>query len=197
MAVGACPCLLAIVLAANSAVSASAKAPVYVLDGYRIEGLGPEITAGLVAGLKHHPGAHVREADIKADLDILAKELHARHITGRLFTGMAEGNGHLTVFFEVVTSGPPGAELWTSHHLVSQQFEGATGVPPSALARASGLKTGDILSPGKVAAARHAILLLVEKLEPGNASTLKVRIQARPHGEAALTWIFGKGGKTP
>lgn len=195
--VGACPCLLAVILAAGSANSAPATAPVYVLDGYRIEGLGPKITAELVAGLEHHPGAHVREADIKADVDLLAKELHARHITGRLFTGTAESNGHLTVYFEVVKLGPPGTELWASHRLVSQKFEGAAGVSASALASASGLKTGDVLSPEKIAAARRAILLLVEKLKPDKALTVKVRIQTKPHGEAALTWIFGESGSTP
>lgn len=184
--------LLAVLLSVSSVVSAPTRAPEYVLDGYRFEGIAPKVSAGLVAGFKHHAGARVREEDIKADVDILAKELHAQHITGRLFTGMAEGNGHLVVFFQLVDTNPAGAKFWTSHHLVSQEFEGLTGVPAGILARISGLKTGDLLSPEKVEAARRALLAEAKKLDGHNRLTLKVRIQSKPPDKAALTWIFGE-----
>lgn len=193
--------LLAFILAASTALSApekAPKAPEYILDGFRLEGIGgPKIAAGLVAGLKHHAGSRVHEADIKADLKILTEELRARHITGRLFTGMAESNGHLTVFFQLVNTAPKGANLWSSRHLVSQKFEGAAGVPARDLVHATNLTPGDALTPEKIVAARKGILTLVKKFNHDKMLSLKVRIQTRPHDEAALTWIFGESAKKP
>ena len=188
--------LLAAILAAGAAMAAAPKAPIYILSGYRFEGLlGPRNTIGLVAKLKHQPGARITEADIRADVDALAKELRARHIRGQLVTGTAEGDGHILVFFDLVDTDPPGARLWMSHRLISQAFEGVTGVSADAMARATGLKPGDALSPEKIVAARRAVLTLVAKSRPGKALTVKVRIQTRPHNEAALTWIIGDSNK--
>ena len=190
--------LIITILAADASMATPAKALVYILDGYRLQGIpGHGNTAGLIAKLKHHPGARVTEAEIKTDVDILAKELHARHIRGRLVTGTAEGNGHILVFFELVDEGPPGANLWTSHHLISQQFQGAVRVPADSLTRASGLKPGDELSPEKIGAARRAILLLIAKSNPGKTLVIKVRIQTKPGDKAALTWIIGERNKKP
>src|ERR1700722_10334572 len=120
------------ILVAGVALGTPEKSPTYILGGYKFEGLlGPGNTGGLVAKLKDQPGARIRKADIKADVGILAKELHARHIRGQLFTGLIEGGGHIWVIFHLADLDPPGAKLWTSRRLASQQFEGVSGIPAS------------------------------------------------------------------
>jgi hypothetical protein len=181
----------AILVAGAAALGTPAKSPTYVLDGYRFEGLlGPGNTGGLVAKLKNQPGSRIKKADIKADIGILAKELHARHIRGQLFTGLIEGGGHIWVIFHLANLDPPGAKLWTSRRLGSQQFENVSGIPAGDLVGATGLKAGDALSPEKIIAARKGLMALFAKLRPGKVIRIQARIQTKPSNEAALSWII-------
>jgi hypothetical protein len=181
------------ILAAGVALASPAKPPAYILEGYRFEGiLGPGNSTGLVAKLKDKPGGRVRKADIKVDVDLLAKELHARHIRGQLFTGLIEGNGRIWVIFHLTDPDPPGARLWSSHRLASQEFQGVSWIPTGKLAGATGLKPGEALSPEKITAARKGLSAMLAKSRPGKAFAIQVRIQTEPANEAALSWIIGE-----
>lgn len=192
MAIAASPSVLAFVLAATGALSASASVPVYVLEGYRFEGLEPKITASLVARLKHHRGDRVREADIKSDVDVLAKELRTRHLRGRLFTGFQESGSRLWVWFNLVPLAPPqGAARWMFHRLQSQHFEGPPGLSESALTAATRLRLGDTISTDNLDDARRGLLALYARSRPGKKPPiLQLRVEVRPLNQVTLTWIL-------
>jgi len=192
MAIAARSGVLAFILAATGALSSPARAPVYVLDGYRFDGLDPKITTRLAAGLKHHPGARITEADIRADTAVLAKELRALHLRGRLFTGFEEGGGHLWVHFDFAPLAPPqGANRWMYRHLDSQHFEAPPGIAASAMAAATHLKPGDTVTTDNVDVARKALLALYAKSRPGkDAPILQLRVERRPDNKVMLTWIL-------
>ena len=186
--------LMSIILAAGAAIAAPAGTPVYVLNGYRFEGiLGPKNTVGLVAKLKHQPGARVTEPDIKADVAILANELHARHLRGRLFTGLAEtDDGHLWVHFDLAPLAPPqGADRWMSRRLESQHFEGPAGIADSLMAAATGLKGGDTISTENIEQARKGLLALYAKVRSSKGPPLvRLRVEIKPDNKVALTWML-------
>lgn len=185
--------LLMAALIASGAVSANAtKAPTYILNGYSFGGMRNLNTAELEAKLKDKPGARITESNIVADKTIVARELEARHIKGRLFASIAENNGRVWVIFDLLH---PESRMMTfspNRHLEAQNFEGASHISADALIAATGLKKGELLSPEKVNAARRAILAEYARFMPGRVASLKVRMRIRPDGEVTLTWIISE-----
>jgi outer membrane protein assembly factor BamA len=186
--------LLAALLTAGAAVAANAdNMPTYILNGYSFGGIPGVNTEELVAKFKHKPGARITRADVAADEVILGNELRARGIEGNLFATLAEKHGRVWVIFDLQDPNRPAAHPGKpGRHLEVQEFEGASRISASALAAATGLKTGDLLSPEKVNAAREAILALYGKRMPGQMPSLKGKLQIRPDGKARLTWIIGE-----
>ena len=185
--VAACAAGLA---APHIAAGAPAKGQTYVLKGYKFGGkLDAANAAKIVAKLKHQPGDHVTEADIDADAASFARELKARHLMGRFFASSEEVRGGVWLTFALYPTVYAHSSEWSSRRLESQHFEGATGLPTAALLQATHLKSGDTLSTDKVEAARIAIMALLSKSPNKSAVSVKIRIQAKPNNEAALTWI--------
>lgn len=186
--------LLAAMLTVGAAMAASAaKAPAYILNGYSFGGMPGVNTAELTAKLGHKEGDRVTRADIAADEAVLARELRARHIDGRLFTSLAEKHGRVWVIFDLQKPDPrsASAEKWAGR-LKSQSFQGASRISAAALAAATGLKPGDPLSPEKINAARQAVVALYARSMPGKAPSLKGRAQTAADGQVTLTWIIGE-----
>ena len=186
--------LLAATLAVGAAMAAgAAKAPTYILSGYSFGPIPGVNTVELEAKLKHKEGERITSADIAADRAIIAKELEARHIKGRLFTSLAEKRGRVWVIFDLLDPDRPTAHLGKpAGHLKSQNFEGASRISAGDLAAATGLKQGDQLWPEKINAARQAIVALYAKSMPGKAISLKARMQTAADGEVTLTWIIAE-----
>jgi hypothetical protein len=144
-------------LLAATLTAGAAKAPTYILNGYSFGRMPGVNTAELAAKLKDKEGARVTRADIAVDQAILVKELQARHIKGQLFTTLAEKHGRIWIIFDVLDSNGPAAKTGKPLLLLaSQSFEGASRISTSALAAATGLKHGDLLSAEKINAARQA-----------------------------------------
>jgi hypothetical protein len=184
--------MLAAMLTLGAATVNAGKEPVYILKGYSFGRMPGVNTTELEAKLKDKAGAHITRANILADKEIIAKELEARHINGVLFAGVAERNGHIWVIFDLQHPQQlPGADK-RPRHLETQSFEGATRISPVALAAATGLKKGDIISPEKLNAARQAILRRYAKALPGKAISLKSKMRTKPDGAATMTWIIGE-----
>jgi outer membrane protein assembly factor BamA len=186
--------LLAVALGVGTAVAATGdKGPTYILNGFVINGVHRVDTSALEAKFKDKPGARITRADIAVDQAILAKELEARHISGELFAGLAEKNGHVWVIFEVQHPGQMMAKAdKPPRHLDTQYFDGSSRIPPKTLAEASGLKKGDPLSPAKLNAARRAILAEYAKSMPGKLVTLKAKMRTRPDGGVTMIWMIGE-----
>jgi outer membrane protein assembly factor BamA len=186
--------LLAALLAAGAAMAANADGlPTFILNGYSFGGISGVNTDELAAKFKHKPGARISRADVAADEVILANELRTRGIKGNLFATLAEKHGRVWVIFDLQDPNRPAGHLGKpGRRLEAQEFEGASRISASALAAATGLKTGDLLSPEKVNAARQAILALYGKFMPGQVPSLKGKMQVRPDGRARLTWIIGE-----
>jgi outer membrane protein assembly factor BamA len=181
--------LLATLFSVGTTLAASAPtAATYILNGYDLSGIHGINAAELEAKLMDKPGVRITQADIHADTKIVAEELEARHIKGQLFTTLAKKNGHVWIIFDLLnpTAGPQLGSL------ESQNFEGASSVPASALAAGSGLKTGDQLTQEKLLAARRAIVATYAKAMPGRKIALKVRLQHRLGDKTILTWIIGE-----
>jgi hypothetical protein len=186
--------VMAVVCAIGLAAAAPppTKQPAYVLEGYRFAGLlTPANTAGIIAKLKHQPGARVTGADIAADAAIFATELKARHLKGRFLASSEENRGRIWVTFGLWHLIYPDSGAWSSRQLESQHFEGVSGIPTSALLRATQLKPGDALSPERIDSAKDAIEALLAKTASGTKLTIKIKIQTRPNNKAALTWVIG------
>ena len=186
--------LLAATLTALAAMAAgAANAPSYIFSGYSFGPIPGVNTAELEAKLTHKAGDRITSADVAADGAILAKELEARHIHGRLFTSTAEKHGHVWIIMDVQDPDHPNAHLGKpAGHLKSQNFEGASRISAGDLAAATGLKQGDQLWPEKIRAAREAIVAAYAKSVPGKAITLKARMQTQADGDVTLTWIIGE-----
>ncbi len=186
--------LLAVALTVGAPMAASAaKAPTYILNGYSFGPIPGVNTALLETKLTHKAGDRITSADVAADSAIIAKELAARHVHGRLFTSLAEKHGHVWVIMDVLDPGHPNTHLGKpAGHLKSQSFEGASHISAGDLAAATGLKQGDQLWPEKIRAAEKAIVAAYAKSAPGKAITLKARMQTKANGEVTLTWIVGE-----
>jgi outer membrane protein assembly factor BamA len=186
--------LLAVALTFGAVSAANAvHERVYILNGYTFSGMPGVNTDELVAKLKDHAGAHVTQADIDADTAIVAKELQARRLPGRLFTSRAERHGRIWVIFDLLDPDAPRRRFWAAgQHLAAQNFEGASGISASDLAAATGLKEGDPLSPEKINAARQAIVALYAKATPGKMVSVRGRMQTHGKGELTLTWIIAE-----
>jgi hypothetical protein len=186
--------LLAAALTVGVAMAATAaKAPTYIFSGYSFGPIPGVNTAELEAKLTHKAGDRITSADVSADHAIIAKELEARHIPGRLYTSLAEKHGHVWVIMDVLDPAHPNAHLGKpAGRLKSQNFEGASQIPAGDLAAATGLKQGDRLWPEKIKAARDAIVAAYAKSVPGKAISLKARLQTASDGEVTLTWIIGE-----
>ena len=177
-------------LGAFAATANAADTPTYILNGYTFPGLSGINTDELEAKLKDKPGARITRADIAADQAILTKELEARHITGQLLVGMAEKNGHVWVIFQVQHPGLVEQKSDTmSRRFETQFFEGASRIPPTKLAAATGLRRGEPLSLERLRMARRAILAEYEKVMPGKPVILKAKMRTRPDGSVTMTWI--------
>jgi len=186
--------LLAAALTLGAVTAASAgQTRVYILNGYTFGGMPGVNTGELAAKLKDQEGARVTQADIAVDSAIVAKELQAQHIPGRLFTSLAEKHGRVWVIFDLQDPVRMTPSFWTSaRRLKTQNFEGASRISASALAAATGLKPGDTLSREKINVARQAILALYAKSVPGKAPSLKGKMQGTAAGDVNLTWIVGE-----
>jgi hypothetical protein len=186
--------LLAVALTVGAAMAAgAAKAPTYIFIGYSFGPIPGVNTAELEAKLTHKAGDRITPADVHADQLIVADELRARHLEGRLFASIAEKHGRVWIIFDLIK--PPklmGNFGDSPHHLESQSFEGESRLSASALAAATGLRPGDPLSPEKMLAARQAIAAAYAKAMPGKLSSLKARMQIAPDGGVTLTWIVGE-----
>lgn len=186
--------LLAATLTVGTAMAACAThPPSYILNGYSFGGMPGVNTAELTAKLTHKEDDRVTRADIAADQAILARELRARHIEGRLFASLAERHGRVWIIFDLQKPDrrSANAEKWAGR-LKSQSFQGASRISADALAAATGLKPGDPLSPEKINAARQAIVALYARSMPGKALSLKGKAQTAADGEVTLTWIIGE-----
>jgi outer membrane protein assembly factor BamA len=183
--------LLAAALFACATLAAnSASAPTYILNGYTFDGLTGVNTGELLARLKHKEGDRITRAEIVAEQAILAKELKARQIEGRLFTTIAEKHGRIWIMFDLQQ---PAANIGGPiRRLESQKFEGATHIAAGVLAAATGLKDGEVLSLENLRAARRAILAEYAHSMPSGSLSLKTRMQTRPDGKVRLTWIIAE-----
>ena len=186
--------LLAATLTALAAMAAgAANAPSYIFSGYSFGPIPGVNTAELEAKLTHKAGDRITPADVDADRAVIAKELEARHIPGRLYTSLAEKHGHVWIIMDVLDPAHPNAHLGKpAGRLKSQNFEGASSIPAGDLAAATGLKPGDRLWPEKIEAGREAIVAAYAKAMPGKAISLKARKQTGADGEVTLTWIIGE-----
>jgi hypothetical protein len=169
--------------------ASAAKERVYTFGGYTFGGFVGINTDELAAALKDQAGARVTQADLALDIAAFTAELKARHVKGRLLGSFAEKHGTIWVIFDLQSSAP-GATLYAGKPLRSQSFEGATRLPAGALAAATGLKPGDVLSVEKIRAAHDAILALYAHSAPGKAPTLRTRAQASGDGQVTLTWLL-------
>jgi hypothetical protein len=175
-----------------SATASAAKAPVYILNGYSFGKMPGVNTAELEAKLKEKAGARITQADIAADEAIIAKELRARHVPGRLFTSLAEKHGRVWIIFDLIDTNRPTGAFGKPRNLDMQKFEGATRISAGALAAATGLKQGEPLSQEKLGSARKAIAAAYAKAMPGRVVTIKGKMQIKPDGKVTLTWIIGE-----
>jgi outer membrane protein assembly factor BamA len=183
---------LAVALAIAAGPTAiAAKEKVYTLGGYTFGGFAGVNTDELTAKLKDHAGARVTQADISADEAMLVAELRARHVRGRLLTTLAEKHGTIWLIFDLQGRGT-GAALYYGEPLKSQTFEGATHIPASDLAAATGLKPGDTLTFEKVRAAHDALAALYARSAPGATPSIRSRAKVSADGQITLTWLIGE-----
>jgi outer membrane protein assembly factor BamA len=182
----------ALVFAAAPAAN-TANGKVYILNGYSFGGFGDTNTAEQATKLKDQEGARVTQADITVDETMLATELRARNIKGRLFTTIAEKNGRIWLIFDLQVPRPGLERLAASEeHLKSQVFAGATQIPAADLAAATGLKPGDMLSFEKINTARQGLLALYAKSIPGRTPSIRGKMQTTADGRVVLTWMIGE-----
>jgi hypothetical protein len=185
--------LLAATLTALAMAASAAKAPTYIFSGYSFGPIPGANIAELEAKLPHKAGDRITMADVHADQIILAEELRARHLEGRLFASTAEKHGRVWIIFDLIKPPKLMGDFGNSpHHLESQSFEGESHLSASALAAATGLRPGDPLSPEKMLEARQAIAVAYAKAMPGKLSSLKARMRIAPDGGVTLTWIIGE-----
>jgi outer membrane protein assembly factor BamA len=180
---------VAMLFAASIAAVSADGAKHYIFDGYSLSGVKGIDAHALEAKLKHKLGARVTRADIAEDEAIVLKEAKAHHLEGHLFTTFAEKKGHLWVIFDLLNPRP--RDVFSKpHHFEAQRFEGATRIPASTLSAATGLRSGDLLSPEKINGARRAILAAYAKSVPGKTINVVCRMQTKPDGKATLTWVI-------
>jgi hypothetical protein len=160
--------------------------PSYILNGYSF-GIPGVNTAELEAKLKQKAGARITAADVDADQAIIQKEIEERHIQGQIIATTAEKHGRVWIIFDLLNL--PTSSANRVRHLELQSFEGDFRISASTLAAATGLKTGDQLSPQNLNAARRAILAAYAATMPGKAISLKARMQTRLDGRTTITWI--------
>ncbi len=173
--------------AASSAFAAKEK--VYTLGGYTFGGFAGVNTDELAAKLKDQAGARVTQADIAVDQAMFTQELRDRHIKGRLFASLAEKHGTVWLIFDLQRP-VAGSALYAGAPMQSQMFEGATQIPASELAAATGLKPGDTLSFDTIKAAHDAILAAYAKSGHGNPPFIKSRARVTGDGKVSLTWMI-------
>ena len=176
-------------IAAGMTAAHAGKAQVYVLNGYNLSGIPGVDAQALTAKLKHRAGARITRASIAEDRAIVEKELEARHIPGRLFTTLAEKKGHVWIIFDVLKD--PTWEFYrAARHLEAQHFDGNSRLSGNALAAATGLQRGEILSPEKASAAQRGIVGAYAKVFPGKKVGIACKMQGKPNGGVALTWTI-------
>jgi hypothetical protein len=175
---------LAIVSVSAAMAAKAHKARTYILNGYNFSGVHGANAADLEAKLKHHAGARVTQKDIAADKAIITKELEARHLEGQLFLTIAETHGHVWVIYDLLNP--------DVGRLAGQNFAGASRVPASVLAAATGLKPGDQLTREKMIAARRGIVKAYVQALPGKKVALKCRVQVKHGNKITLNWIIGE-----
>lgn len=166
---------------------AAEKAGTYTLLGFNLSGIKGVDQKALEAKLKHKPGDRITRDDIKDDTAIIEKELKAKGIQGRLFATMAERNGRVWIIVDVLDN--PARVFATQRQLEALRFEGASRVPADALARASGLRPGDLITPQKLDAARKGIVAAYAKAIPGKTVQITGKMQAKDNGKVVMTWI--------
>jgi hypothetical protein len=182
---------LAAALAISAAPAANAaKEQSYILSGYTWGGFAGQNTDELAAKLKDQPGARITKADISIDAAMLESELRARHVKGQLLTSLAEKHGRVWLIFDLQR--PMGAALYAGEPLTSQSFEGATRLPASDLAAATGLKPGDMLTFEKIRAAHSALLALYARSAPGKAPTIRSKAKISSDGRVSLIWMINE-----
>lgn len=175
-------------LACMPAIAAAKQdpAPTVILRGYRLSGAKGVDADALTAQLKDQAGARVTSADIDADARALGALLKAHHVEGQLFTTVAERDGRAWVLFDLIPPPPPPPPMI----LELQGFEGTRRVQAEALAAATGLKPGAVLSEARIDAARAAILDTYQKRVPGTAIKLRLVMRRRADGHVRLDWVI-------
>jgi outer membrane protein assembly factor BamA len=168
------------------------KGKVYILNGYSFGGFPDVNTDELAAKLKDQAGARITQADISADEAQLNAELRERHITGQLFTTIAEKHGRVWLIFDLQHHDSGAHFAAAGHPLKSEMFEGATRLSATDLAAATGLKPGDTLSFEGIRLARQGLLDLYAKAAPGNPPSIRSKMQMAADGQVVLTWLIGE-----
>lgn len=185
---------LALAILAPALADAAVQSKVYILNGYSLGGLhGAVDPAALEAKLGRKAGARITQADITADTAIVAAELKARHVEGRLATTLAEKRGRVWIIFDLLHPPEVNPGLHSGNaRVAAQRFEGARQVSPEALAAASGLEPGARLTPRSLNAARKAILALYARTIPDAPVGLTLRIRTTASGQSTLTWVVAE-----
>ena len=182
---------LLVALATGAVSSDATKEKVYTLGGYTFGGFAGLNTDELVSKLKDQAGARVTQADLALDRTMFEAQLRDRHIKGRLITSTAEKHGTIWLIFDLQRPGV-GSALYAGEPLKSQTFEGATRIPPSELAAATGLKPGDTLTFTTIKAARDAILALYARAAPGKPPLVRSRAKITAEGHVSLIWLISE-----
>lgn len=171
--------------------TAAAREKVYTLGGYTFGGFAGVNTDEMVAKLKDQAGARVTQADLALDRSMFEAQLHERHIKGRLITSTAEKHGTIWLIFDLQRPAL-GSALYAGEPLNSQTFEGATRIPVSELAAATGLKPGDTLTFTTIKAAHDALLALYARSVPGKPPLIRSRARISGSGQVTLIWVISE-----
>jgi hypothetical protein len=169
----------------------AAKEKVYTLGGYTFGGFAGVNTDELAAKLKDQAGARVTRADIAIDESMFEAQLRERHIKGRLLTSLAEKHGTIWLIFDLQRPAL-GSALYAGEPLNAQTFEGATRIPASELAAATGLKPGDTLTFSTIKAAHDAIVALYARSAPGKPPLVRSRAKIAGDGRVSLVWLISE-----
>jgi len=189
-------------LGALTAGAQAAKAPVYILNGYSLDGLWGVDTTELAKKLPHKEGDRVTEADAVADGEIVKAYLHDRHVKGHVVTSLATKRGHVWFIYDLLNGDHSPVHFGKPPLLLSQKFDGASRLSADALAKAAGLKIGDALPHDKIKGAHQALIDAYARAMPGKAVTIKARLQiipgekpnpadkTTPADKVNLTWLI-------
>jgi hypothetical protein len=180
----------------------------YKLDKIEINGVKSVSVTDLKAGLSEKAGDTVTVDQIKADQDILLKELEKQNVTGGVKTSLRnKNNGHIDIIFDVNDTGIQKPEVKTVTRLVDPKMgrelaAGNTVLTTDQIIEAAGLKEGDVMTKESLQAAAQRIVDVFNKTltRHGKQATLKLDIATAPTAgksdELDLTWKMTEGKVT-